>query len=78
MKENKLDEEYKKMMEMTLNAYKDSEHPWGKFLWARIEAIKWMSKEMRYCDFSIANRLSMDHIQVHSIINAIERYEKEE
>ena len=31
-----------------MNEEKCSDHPWGHFLQARIKAIEWMRKEMKY------------------------------
>ena len=47
-----------------LEALKSSDHPWGQFLYARSEAILWMKHEMGYSDATIADRLSMDEMQV--------------
>ena len=45
-------------------------HPWGKFLDARLDCIKWMRQQGK-SDRQIAYDLSMDEKQVQSIRNAL-------
>ena len=47
--------------------YKKTDHPWGRFLDARADAIDWMRSEQKYSDKEIAWNLSMDEEQVHKI-----------
>ncbi len=56
----------------TLQALKNTEHPWGQFLYARSQAILWMKNEMKRSNFEIANALSMDEMQVQLILMTIE------
>lgn len=51
-----------------LEALKNCNHPWGKFLYARSEVIMWMKNEMKRSDAEIADALSMDEMQVRLII----------
>lgn len=43
------------------------DHPWGKFLSARYEAIIWIKEHMNRTDAQIAHDLSMDEKQVYLI-----------
>ena len=42
-------------------------HPWGAFLQARVEVMKWLRKEMHESNEKIAGTLSMDEDQVTRI-----------
>lgn len=50
---------------------KDSEHPWGKFLDARLKTISWLRKA-GYDDAYIAQQLSMDAEHVLKVRTACE------
>lgn len=59
---------------MPIDELKDSKHPWGKFLYARFEAMLWMREEMGYRNAEIADKMCMDENQVRLILmNANEK-----
>lgn len=52
------------------------EHPWEKFLNARIDVILWMKNIMKYDDKQIAEMISIDEIQLSSFLRHIEHLRK--
>ena len=48
-------------------------HPWGGFLYWRMQAIIWLKNEMNLSDKEIARKLSMDEMQVYLIRSKIEK-----
>ena len=47
---------------------KNVNHPWSQFLYARAVAMVWMREEMNQSNKEIAKALSMDEMQVRSIL----------
>jgi hypothetical protein len=58
-----------------LEDLKNSEHPWGAFLYARYKAMIWMREKMGYDNVTIANKMCMDEMQVRLILMTAEETE---
>lgn len=51
-------------------------HPWGKFLNARAEALKWCKTEFNHDNEELARTFSIDSRQVFLILEDMETKEK--
>ena len=57
-----------------LDEFKNIDHPWAQFLYARGQCIVWMKNQFLRSDEEIAQFLSMDEIQVKLIRMHVEDY----
>ena len=54
----------------------ETDHPWGKFLNARAEALKWSRDEMGYNITQLTRQFSMDEMQVKLILMQVDEQDQ--